>query len=525
MMSTHFVRSAAAAAAIAAAIAGALAALLLTAPAWAAPAEPGEPAPAPLAIVTQDQAALRAAPRDSAAQQAVLWQGDALEVRGERLGYLQVYDHRRERAGYVLASQLRPLSPAPEDAPALLAVLRFVRDTPGAEALGIAYAAAYLKAAPAGTITAEPFDALASMAERLAWRASVRQANGKTSDAVAAHLDVAASYGVQFKSIERDDGTLRLCYDGEAFRRVFALPGTAEQRARAALALTRHDCIAPDLRPLARAQLDAWRGEVLDRLDTAQWQQLAAPLQNRLRLRRAGVWSSIAFERSRQGDAVGAAAAAQRAVVDLAAIDKHELGDGDAFVYADAAVRVGAVRWAVMPIPASTLAAANGHAAARSRPAIVTVPGQPGETCALLVDATHDTAAPLAKRCSYGVVWAASASTRADGRAVALAVQPLAGWRELWVFRRDGSTWNVAVLPPAASNPELGYVEFAGWVPGSDKLLLAREARVNGRFKRSFEVANLATLNTEKQAGAPSQLALFNKWQDAGWKRSTVILR
>src|SRR5439155_27114852 len=131
------------------------------------------------AIVTQDQAALRAAPRDAAAQQAVLWQGDALEVRGERLGYLQVYDHRRERAGYVLAAQLRRVSPAPEDAPALLAVLRFVRDTPGAEALGIAYAAAYLKAAPAGTITAEPFDALASMAERLAGRASVRQADAK----------------------------------------------------------------------------------------------------------------------------------------------------------------------------------------------------------------------------------------------------------------------------------------------------------------------------------------------------------
>ena len=57
---------------------------------------------AAVAIVTQDQTALRAAPRDSAAQQAVLWQGDALEVRGRRLDYLQVYDHRRERAGFCL---------------------------------------------------------------------------------------------------------------------------------------------------------------------------------------------------------------------------------------------------------------------------------------------------------------------------------------------------------------------------------------------------------------------------------------
>jgi hypothetical protein len=357
----------------------------------------------------------------------------------------------------------------------------------------------------------------------------VRQLNGKASDALAAHLELARSYGVQFASFEVD-GAVRLCYDGDAYRRVFALPGSAEQRARAALALTRHDCVAPDLAPLARIQLDTWRAEVLDRLDAAQWQQLSAPLKNRVRLRRAGVWSAIAFERSRQGDAIAAAAAAQRAIGDLAAIDKNELADGDGIAYTDAALRVGAVRWAALPAPASTVAVSTvtaGRAAARSKPTIITAPGQPGETCALLVDATHGADAPLAKRCSYGVIWAASASTRADGRAVALAVQPLAGWRELWVFRRDGANnaWSVAVLPPAASNPELGYVEFAGWVPGSDKLLLAREARIDGRYQRSFEVANVTTLNTEKQARAPAQLALFDKWQDPAWKRSTVMLR
>ena len=37
-------------------------------------------------------------------------------------------------------------------APQMLAVLRFLRDTPGAEPLAIAYAAAYLKAAPAAAI-------------------------------------------------------------------------------------------------------------------------------------------------------------------------------------------------------------------------------------------------------------------------------------------------------------------------------------------------------------------------------------
>src|SRR6516225_10017123 len=76
-----------------------------------------------MAIVVQDQTSLRAAPKDSAPQQAALWQGDALEVRGQRLDFLQVYDHRRERAGFVRVAQLRVLSTKPEDAPELLAVV------------------------------------------------------------------------------------------------------------------------------------------------------------------------------------------------------------------------------------------------------------------------------------------------------------------------------------------------------------------------------------------------------------------
>ena len=70
-----------------------------------------------IAIVTQDQSALRAAPRDSAPQQAMLWQGDSLEIRGQKGDYLQVYDHRRERAGFVRATQVRTQSLKPEAAP------------------------------------------------------------------------------------------------------------------------------------------------------------------------------------------------------------------------------------------------------------------------------------------------------------------------------------------------------------------------------------------------------------------------
>ena len=92
-----------------------------------------------LAIIIQDQTALRAAPRGSAQQQALLWQGEALEIRGERMDWLQVYDYRRERGGYVRASQVRRVVLEPAQAPALLAVLRFLRNSAGSEALGIAF--------------------------------------------------------------------------------------------------------------------------------------------------------------------------------------------------------------------------------------------------------------------------------------------------------------------------------------------------------------------------------------------------
>lgn len=459
------------------------------------------------AIVIQDSAPLRAAPRDSAQQQVVLWQGDLLEIRGTRMDFLKVYDHRRERAGFVRRTQVRRLAMQPDDASDLLAVVRFLRDAPGSEALGIAYAAAYLKAAPAASIGAEPFDALGGMAERLARRASSNKA--KANDAVlAAHLEVVAAYGVTIRSRERD-GRMQLCYDGDAFRRVLALAASDEEKARAALALTRPECIDPDLTPVNRANLDNWRADVLERAPRAK---LPEYLKNRLRMRNAAVWASIAFEHARRGEPANEAASL--AISELASVNKQELAEDDASAYNDAAVRVGASRWAAeAPLPSPP----GLH--------VVTSAGESGETCIKLIDGKHGESSPLLRKCTFGTVWPASARANPQGTALALAVQPLDGWRELWVFRAGSVGWSVDVVPPAGDTPDLGYVEFAGWVPGGRKILAAREARVAGRFVQSFEVLDLQTLNVEKHADKPDALSLFYRWQDPAWKRQTVSLR
>ena len=156
----------------------------------------------------------------------------------------------------------------------------------------------------------------------------------------------------------------------------------------------------------------------------------------------------------------------------------------------------------------------------------MTVAGQPGETCALLVDAKHDEKNPLARRCTYAIVWAGSASLNREGTALALAVQPLEAWRELWLFRKEArGGWGISVLPPATTNPDLGYAEFAGWVPGGKQVLVAREARGEGKYKKSFEVLKLASLTAERQASEAAMLGAFNRWQDAGWKGASVSVR
>lgn len=520
---------------------------------------------ATLAIVVQDRVSLRAEPRATATEMTALWQGDVVEIRGERADYVKVYEYGRERGGYIKSQSMRRIGTTEGDAPELLAVMRFLRDTPGSEALGISYGAAYLKAVPSRALTAEPFDAIARMAERLADAAS---GNPNSLINVAARLQVVEQFGIRMRTFERN-GRMRVCYDGELFRRVLSMAqATPEERAHAVLGLTRPECIDPNVGPVMRAALDEERGELLDRIDE---RGLNAMLKSRVHARRAGVWAAIAYAQARRG--ARPQLAAQRALAELTAVQPNDLGEDRRTEYVDAAVRVNTVRWAAVtapsgPMPANTAMPANGAvpaSAAKPVPALAwpvataradaasiasaaapaatvaaarvvtpvsqtgplmlsTTPGAPGQTC--LTMSWRRRSLPLIEKCTYGIVWLASAQTIAQEPALVLAVQPLETWRELWVFHEVAGHWTIDVLSPGADDPEQGYVEFAGFAPGTRRLLIAREVKERtGRYRQRFEVLRIDDLALVRHASTPDLLRDFGRWQDVNWRRDTLALR
>lgn len=457
-------------------------------------------------LVSQD-APLRGAPRDTASLQAQVGRGEALEIRAERADHWQVWDYRRERGGWLRKSQVL-LLPRGEGASAeLLAQLRLARQQWGTEGLGLGLAAAYVQAATpaelAGPGGAEAMDALGSFAERVADRASLPAARPGEGQ-LAAQMEVAARYGLKFEQFDVDEGRVQVCYDGEAFRRVLAVAATPEQRVRAALALTRPDCLNPRATPREAEARDQWRQQVLAQVDAAT---LAPHWKNRLQMRRASVAASLAFAQARRG----VAAEAVPALAEFAAIVPAELTEDDQAAYAEAAMRVNAARWLGSAVASRDFGALQ----------LSLVPGADGERCVELKEAGR----LAARRCSFGLVALTSASLNREGRALAVAAQPLDGWRELWLFRKERDGWHVEVLPPAPAQPGLGVAEFAGWVPGGAQMLLAREYRAEGKYRRSFEVVSLATLATERQAAEPALMGAFQRWADPAWRGASPMRR
>jgi hypothetical protein len=308
-------------------------------------------------------------------------------------------------------------------------------------------------------------------------------------------------------------GRTRYCYDGETHRRVLALASQDAQgsllRARAALALTNPACIDPNEHPATRRQLETWRAEIIDQVDASK---LPDYMQSRIALRSAAIWSSVAFHAARNNESHETPA--KRAMDAFMRVDRERVSEDDATAYDETAVRIGAMRW--MAEPLKSVSSKNAKLTVKTRD------GEPGQTCVQIVSTDGKV---LFERCTYGVVHTNSVSVNANNTALALAVQPLDAWRELWVFQKDRDVWRIDVLPPSTNTRDVGYIEFAGWVPGGKQFLAAREHRDGGRFKKSFELIKLDTLAIEKRADTPNAINAFYRWQEASWKKQTVALR
>ena len=473
-----------------------------------------------VALVAEDPAVLRNAPRDDAPAQATLWRGDWVEVRGEVAGFLRVYDHRHERPGYLRPAQVREYPIAPATATDAAAVVRFLRDATGYESLGIGYAALGLRALPPGADQTELLAAVGTMAERLARRASARRSDSR-DPALAAHLEVAASYGVRFNLVEptTPGGRALVCYDGEAWQQVLATPNASPvERARAALFLSVDPCADPAAPPTVARAFNDRRLQALTSIDFVAERTIPAALMGRVRLRRAEAFAWRAYDQARQGQADAAGRAEGSAVRELALADRGVLAPEDGALYDEAAVRVAASRWANEPALRDT----------RVRPVSVAVAARaPGESCVRIVEVTRGTV--LGERCTFGVVWSSALRWAPSGTMATLAVQPLPAWTELWVLRRgsDGKTWTFDTLAPATADPDrgAGYVEAAGTSPDGGKLLVVRDAHVDGRASRRFQVLDTPTLAVDRWAGDAGKLRAFKRWSSPTWRAGTLALR
>ncbi len=469
-----------------------------------------------IAIVVEDSTPLRAAPNDAAPRQAELWRGDWLEVRGETPDFLQVWDHRRERPGYVRPWRVRTYPMAGETAAELGAIVRFLRDAPGSESLGIGYAGLYLRCAGPADAVADVYDAIGAMADRLARRVSAPQQTSPGA-ALAEHRAVAESYGVRFVSTERD-GRVRTSYDGDAYRTVLATGTDPAPRARAALALTRDSELANDVSPVVLRAWNEWRREVLDQVEPST---LPAHLSGALRIRRAAVLATLAHAYASIADPDRAREAATRAVFEISQTDRGALAADDAFSRDEAIVRVAAVRGAVgLGQPAAP--------AAGGRLSVAVERQDDGQSCIRIRRAAKDAGGgepPLAQRCTFGVLWPQSVRVAARGNAVTVSAQPLPAWSELWLFHESAAGWSFELVVPAASEPGVGYVEAAGLSPDGAKLAVVREVVADRQRKRSFEVLRATDLATEVRAPTLDRFASFRKIAAPDWQPTTLALR
>jgi hypothetical protein len=274
------------------------------------------------------------------------------------------------------------------------------------------------------------------------------------------------------------------------------------------------------VQPPAEARL--WndrRLRALESIDFAAARALPASLGGRVRLRHAEALAWRAFDEARQAHAEAASRAEAAAVRELALCDRGVLAPEDLDLYDETAVRVASSRWATETPPQQK--------DSRARKTTVSFAARaPGETCVRVTDGAADKAPLLGERCTFGVVWPSALRWAPSGDLATLVVQPLAAWTELWVLRRavDG-TWGFDTLTPAATDPDLGYVESAGFSPDGGRLLVVREVRAAGHISRRFQVLLTEALSVEKWASSADKLVAFKRWSAPSWRSGTLALR
>jgi hypothetical protein len=232
----------------------------------------------------------------------------------------------------------------------------------------------------------------------------------------------------------------------------------------------------------------------------------SGPLGNRVRLRRAMIGARLAWAIARNGDAARAAKVASAAVDAFAGVDRSEVADDDEDDVQFAAVEIAASRWAAVPGPT------QGNDTLK----LALEAGGLGETC-IAVESSP-------KQCTHGQVWASSFRVGPNRRAAVLAVEPLPGWLELWMFRRAGDGWTVDVLAPSTDGVDLGYVELAGWSPDGTRAVVVRENRAGGVVHRVWQTLRTDTLALDKQTSTLAALDV-RPWIAAEWRGRTLALR
>jgi len=90
-------------------------------------------------------------------------------------------------------------------------------------------------------------------------------------------------------------------------------------------------------------------------------------------------------------------------------------------------------------------------------------------------------------------------------------------------------------MAPATIDPELGYVELAGFSPDGARALVVRESRASGPLgsphtlapwmQRTFQVVTTDGLRIEKEAPNLAGFPTIRRWQTPEWRSGTLALR